>query len=131
MQDSIGDLISLKDFKGKYLYLDVWATWCKPCKVEFEYLKELENKLIGNKELQIISISVDNSYENWKNYLGDNSIFGKQLFAGWKSDFVKYYAIGALPRFIFLDKEGRIISADELRPSNPKLLKRIESFIAN
>lgn len=129
--DSLGNSISLKDFKGKYIYLDVWATWCKPCKVEYEYLKELENNLTGNNKMQIISISVDSSYEKWKDYLRDNSIHGKQLFAGWKSDFVKFYAVGALPRFIFLDKEGLIISPDELRPSNPKLLKRVASFLDN
>ena len=52
-----------------------------------------------------------------------------QLYSGSNSDFVKFYDIGALPRFIFLDKEGQIISPDEIRPSNPETIKKIESTI--
>ena len=117
---------TLKDFKGKYVYIDVWATWCKPCKVEHTFLKQLEEHFSNNDELQIISISTDREYDKWEKYIIENSIEGVQLYSGANSDFVKYYDIGALPRFIFLDKEGRVISPEEMRPSNPKLLEKLE-----
>jgi thiol-disulfide isomerase/thioredoxin len=123
--------ISLKDFQGKYLYIDVWATWCKPCKVEYVFLKQLEEHFSNNNELQIISISTDREFDKWEKYITKSSIEGIQLYSGAKSDFVKFYDIGALPRFIFLDKEGRVISPEEIRPSNPELLKKLESTVYN
>ena len=123
--------ISLKDFQGKYLYIDVWATWCKPCKVEYVFLKQLEEHFSNNNELQIISISTDREFDKWEKYITKSSIEGIQLYSGAKSDFVKFYDIGALPRFIFLDKEGRVISPEEIRPSNSELLKKLESTVYN
>jgi thiol-disulfide isomerase/thioredoxin len=122
--------ISLKDFKGKYVYIDIWATWCKPCKVEHVFLKELEEHFAKNKALQIISISIDREYDTWKKYVSSKSMEGVQLHSGSKSDFVKFYDIGALPRFIFLDKEGKVISPDEIRPSNPKTLTKLEDTLS-
>jgi len=123
--------VSLKDFKGKYVYIDVWATWCKPCKVEYTFLKELEEHFSDNDKLQIISISIDRDYKKWEEYISSKSIQGTQIYSGSNTDFVKFYDIGALPRFIFLDREGRVISPDEIRPSNPETLKKIESTIYN
>ena len=54
-----------------------------------------------------------------------------QLYSGSNSDFVKFYDIGALPRFIFLDTEGRVISPDEIRPSDPKILEKLERTVYN
>tara|TARA_B100000809_G_scaffold70440_1_gene67948 strand:- start:5312 stop:6352 length:1041 start_codon:yes stop_codon:yes gene_type:complete len=123
--------ISLKYFQGKYLYIDVWATWCEPCKVEYVFLKQLEEHFSNNEELQIISISSDREFDKWEKYITKNSIEGIQLYSGANSDFVKFYDIGALPRFLFLDKEGRVINPEEIRPSNPELLKKLESTIYN
>ena len=123
--------IALSDFKGKYIYIDVWATWCKPCKVEHVFLKELEEHFSDNDELQIMSISIDREYDKWEKYISSKSIEGTQLYSGSNSDFVKFYDIGALPRFIFIDKAGRIISPDEIRPSNPETLKKLEKTIYN
>jgi len=123
--------ISLRDFQGKYLYIDVWATWCKPCKAEHTFLKQLEKHFSNNDELQIISISTDREFDKWEKYIAKNSIEGMQLYSGANSEFVKFYDIGALPRFIFLDKEGRVISPEEIRPSNPELLKKLESTVYN
>jgi thiol-disulfide isomerase/thioredoxin len=123
--------ISLKDFQGKYLYIDVWATWCKPCKVEYVFLKQMEEHFSNNDELQIISISTDREFDKWENYITKSSTEGMQLYSGANSEFVKFYDIGALPRFIFLNKEGRIISPEEIRPSNPELLKKLESTVYN
>ena len=121
--------ISLTDFKGKYVYLDVWATWCKPCKVEYVFLKELEAYFSNSDEFQIISISTDREKDKWENYVDNKVMEGVQLYSGANSDFVNFYDIGALPRFIFLDKKGKIISPDEIRPSNPRTQEKIASMI--
>ena len=130
-KDIKNNVKTLKDFKGKYVYIDVWATWCKPCKVEHTFLKQLEEHFSYNNELQIISISTDREYDKWEKYITKNSIKGVQLYSGSNSDFVKFYDIGALPRFIFLDKEGKVISPDEIRPSNSKTLEKLEATVYN
>ena len=128
-KDIKGNDIDLANYKGKFVYIDVWATWCKPCKEEYVFLKKLEKYFSNTDKLEIISISLDRDHEKWKNYIIDNATEGTQLYSGDKTDFGKFYDIGALPRFIFLNPEGKIINPDEIRPSNPETLKKIESTI--
>jgi len=120
-----GGTTSLDDLKGKYVYIDVWATWCGPCKREIPFLKEVEKKYHG-KNIEFVSISIDekDDYETWKNFVTEQQLGGVQLYAdnAWKSQFVKDYAIEGIPRFIIIDTEGKIISADAPRPSDEKLI---------
>ncbi|NLP57532.1 TlpA disulfide reductase family protein [Lutibacter sp. B1] len=119
-----GGKTSLSDLKGKYVYIDVWATWCAPCKAEIPYLKELESEFNG-KNIEFVSISVDkdNAYETWKQMVKEKELKGVQLFAdnNFESDFIVAYGINAIPRFILLDPDGKIVDADVYRPSDPKL----------
>ncbi|SNR60091.1 TlpA family protein disulfide reductase [Lutibacter flavus] len=119
-----GGTTSLSDLKGKYVYIDVWATWCKPCKDEIPSLKILENDFHG-KNIEFVSISVDklNAYETWKKMVKDLDLKGVQLFAdnNFESDFITAYGINSIPRFILLDPEGNIVDANANRPSNPEL----------
>lgn len=121
-----GGTSSLKDFKGKFVYVDVWATWCGPCKAEIPHLKKVE-KQYHHKNIVFVSISVDkeNQKEAWKTMIKDKNMGGVQLFADkdWKSDFVQGYGINGIPRFILIDPKGNIVSSDAPRPSDPKLIE--------
>jgi len=119
-----GGKTSLESLKGKFVYIDVWATWCGPCIREIPALKEVEKEYHG-KNIEFVSISIDDKkdHEKWKKMVADKELKGIQLFADndWKSEFVKNYAIDGIPRFILLDTEGRIVNADAPRPSDAKL----------
>lgn len=119
-----GGTTSLDDLKGKFVYIDVWATWCGPCIREIPFLKETEEEY-HNKNIEFVSISIDTKkdYEKWRNFVAERELTGVQLFADddWKSQFVQDYAIEGIPRFILVDTEGNIVNADAPRPSNPKL----------
>ena len=119
-----GGTNSLDDYKGKYVYLDIWATWCGPCKAEIPFLKELEKDFHG-RNIEFISISVDKpqAYEKWRKMVEDESLTGVQLFAdnNFESEFIRAYGINAIPRFILLDPYGNIVSANAKRPSNPTI----------
>lgn len=121
-----GGTTSLSDLKGKYVYVDVWATWCGPCKREIPFLKEVEHNYEG-KDIQFVSISIDKKadHEKWKSMVKDKELGGIQLFAddNWKSQFVRDYQIDGIPRFILIDPQGNIVSADAPRPSSPKLIE--------
>ncbi len=120
-----GGVTSLDDLKGKFVYIDVWATWCGPCKREIPFLKEVETKYHG-KNIEFVSISIDDKkdYEKWKNFVTEQNLVGVQLYAdnAWQSQFVSDYAIEGIPRFILIDTEGNIVSADAPRPSDPQLI---------
>ncbi len=119
-----GGTTSLDDLKGKYVYIDVWATWCGPCKKEIPYLQKMEQKFHG-KNIEFVSISIDNvsKKSTWKQMIADKNMAGTQLFAGDDQSFVKAYNISGIPRFILIDPQGNIVDANALRPSNPSLEK--------
>ncbi len=108
---------ALSDFKGKYVYIDVWATWCGPCIREIPYLQKLEEQF-KDKNIQFISVSVDENYDNWKKMVVEKELGGLQLYSGgWQSDIATNYLIHSIPRFILIDTEGKIIDNNAQRPS--------------
>jgi thiol-disulfide isomerase/thioredoxin len=127
-----GGNTKLSDFKGKYVYIDVWATWCGPCRAEIPFLKKTEEKYEG-KNIAFVSISVDvqKDFEKWKKFVAEKQLGGVQLFADkdWNSDFMKSYSINSIPRFILIDPTGKIVSADASRPSNPKLQEQLDALL--
>ena len=106
------------------MYIDVWATWCAPCKAEIPYLKTLEKDYEG-KNIQFVSISVDkqNAHDAWKKMIKEKQMSGIQLFAdnNFESKFIRDYDINTIPRFILIDPKGNIVDADAMRPSNPSI----------
>lgn len=126
-----GGTTSLADLKGKYVYIDVWATWCGPCKREIPHLKQVEKDYHG-KNIEFVSISVDkkNAHETWKKMVADKELTGIQLFADndFKSQFAVDYAINSIPRFIIVDPEGNIVDADAKRPSDPSLREFLDAL---
>jgi len=129
--DTNGKNISLDDLKGKYVYVDVWATWCGPCKREIPFLKELDDEYEG-KDLAIVSLSIDKmeNKDKWLKMIKDQELQGIQILADkdWNSDFVTSYNITGIPRFILIDPEGNIYDADAPRPSDPRLKELLSSL---
>lgn len=116
--DIDGKMVALEDLRGKYVYIDVWATWCGPCKAELPYLKKLEKKFKG-KNIYFVSISIDANKAAWIKMVQEDQLGGIQLHGGNKAQIAKDYDIRAIPRFILLDKEGKVISKEMTRPSDP------------
>ena len=119
-----GGETSLADLKGKVVYVDVWATWCGPCKREIPYLKEIEEEF-HNKNVAFVSISIDvkKDYDAWRNMVTEKELGGIQLMADndWKSKFVTDYGIKGIPRFILIGTDGNIINSDAPRPSSSEI----------
>ncbi|GAB3937433.1 TlpA family protein disulfide reductase [Mucilaginibacter myungsuensis] len=125
--------LALKDLQGSYVYIDVWATWCGPCKAEIPSLKMVEGKY-HDKNIKFVSVSVDAMKDlgTWKNFIKDNQLGGIQVItekaAG--SAFIQEYNINSIPRFILIDPQGNIVSADAPRPSDPELVKLLDKSLA-
>ena len=126
--DVNGKEYTLADFRGKYVYIDVWATWCGPCRQEIPYLKKLDEDY---KDAQIVflSLSVDQDKAKWEKMVKEQSMSGVQLHIGQNSSFQQAYKIEGIPHFILLDREGRIIDKKMSRPSMDEVTReRIENL---
>ena len=128
-KDKSGKSVSLENFRGKYLYIDVWATWCKPCREEFPFFETLKKHFKDENALQIIAVSIDKDFQKWSKFVTESNMSGLQLHATPDSDFVKFYDIGALPRYILIDKNGNVMNPSEMRPSDPEIIKKLENTI--
>ncbi len=127
-----GGTNDLNDYLGKYIYIDVWATWCVPCVYEMPYMNKIE-KEYANKNIQFIGLSIDDperDEQSWRDMIVDKELHGTQLLADDQinSQFIRDYYIYGIPRFILLDPQGNIVSYDAPRPSEPRLKELFNSL---
>lgn len=115
--DINGKEMSLRDFRGKYIYIDMWATWCGPCQKELPYLTKLEEKYKG-RNIVFVGLSIDQDKAKWEARVKSGALGGTQLYIGKGTKFQSDYRISGIPRFILLDPNGRIVNPDMSRPSS-------------
>ncbi len=126
-EDINGKTVSLKAFKGKYVYIDVWASYCGPCMDQLPHLHELEKAMAG-KNIVFVSISKDPKRKDWENMVKEKKMKGAQWFIGKDKKFKEALGITLIPRFILVDRKGRIVEAYMSRPSNPATLKVLQAL---
>ncbi len=120
------------DFEGKVLYIDFWATWCGPCKQEIPHMEKLYEHYKDNPKIAIISISIDTNVAAWKKMVTNDKPAWPQFIAEGVQN-VKMsndWGITAIPRFIILNADGTINSANAVRPSSPDIIKVLDTIIA-
>ncbi len=129
--DMNGKLYGLENFKGKYVYIDVWATWCGPCRKELPHLEELQEKYKGNDEIVFTSISIDQDDNAWRKMVTEQQMKGVQLLAdnAWQSSIVRDYKINGIPRFLLIGPDGNIISVNAPRPSSERIKVKLAQLI--
>lgn len=126
-RDVDGKAYSLKDFNGKYLFIDMWATWCGPCRQELPYLKALEEKFQG-RNITFLGLSTDKDAAAWEEMVRAGKLSGTQLLLGTGSQFQQDYNVDNIPRFILLDKQGQIVNANMLHPSDEGIEQLLEKL---
>lgn len=125
-----GKTVKLGDWKGKFVYIDIWSTGCLPCRQEIPHLEKLEQAMTG-QNIEFISISLDTKKDLWLKFMQDKGMQGVQLLAdgGFKHPICKTMGMRGIPRFILLDKDCRVINFSAKRPSNPILWKYLEEIV--
>lgn len=121
-----GELISLGSLQGYVIYLDIWATYCKPCLEEIEPSKKLQKKL-SNKKIKFVNICIESKRESWLNLIEKREFTGIQLYSTKEDEekFKENYVVESLPRYIIIDKKGKIYDINAKRPSDFELEKEL------
>lgn len=114
-----GDTLSLSDFKGKLVYVDVWATWCGPCVGEQPAMKKLQERFKNEEDVLFLAVSIDSTPDPWKKMVEERALGGVHLYApgAWGASIIDDYMIDGIPRFILVGKDGNIVDVDAARPS--------------
>ncbi|MEL7148006.1 MAG: TlpA disulfide reductase family protein, partial [Bacteroidota bacterium] len=125
-----GQQVTLKDFEGNLVYIDIWATWCLPCIKEFPDTKRLIEKFEGQK-IAFVGISQDGNKSSWEKMVKKEQLGGTQVIADRDDTFFTDYQVSGIPRYILLDENGNIIDANAKRPSNPDLEMELSNLLYN
>ena len=129
LTDAEGNQCQLLDVvKGKFAYIDVWATWCGPCKREIPHFAELAKRYADKEDVVFISISVDEYVEAWKRMIAAEKPEWLQYNVSGETnkEFSRQWGITGIPRFIMINSDGTIHSADAPRPSDAKAEEVLE-----
>jgi thiol-disulfide isomerase/thioredoxin len=126
--DTTGKKIDLKDYRGKYTFVEFWASWCAPCREESPTLVRLYNKY-KDKGFTILSVSIDKNTTQWKNAIHqDGYTWGNVCdLNGYGGPTAALYTVTAIPNSFLLDKSGKIIAKNlrgkELESKLAELMK--------
>ncbi len=122
VEDANGKLIKLKDqINGQYLYIDLWASWCSPCKKEIPALKKLE-KEYQKENIKFISISCDKHKNSWINCLKKMELDGNQ-FLDQKGALIKCLNVSGIPRFVIYSPDGELINPNAPLPNSGEKIR--------
>ncbi len=116
LEDPSGKKHSWREFEGKVVYLDLWASWCGPCREETPHLQKIVEKYKDDDRLAVVAIAVSDAYRDWQKAIEKDQPSWPQLIDN--ENFIKdFYMADLIPKFVLIDKKGKIISVDAPRPS--------------
>ena len=125
-----GKELSLSDFKGKYVFLDFWASWCAPCRREIPHLKEVLAYSEKSDNLVVLSYSIDSKEKDWIACINNSNLIHKNwvhisTLKGWNSEALKLFGVKGVPFTALIDPEGNVIECNLRGEEMVKKLKNI------
>jgi len=110
-KDTVGNTVTLNAFKGKYVLLEFWASWCAPCRAESPNILKAYAKY-QSKGFDILSVSLDNDKNKWIEAIKKDGLTWTQVsdLKGWRNEVASLYGIHAVPANFLIDPSGKIIA---------------------
>lgn len=126
-----GKEVALSDLKGKYVFIDFWASWCAPCRREIPYLKEALAYSENSDRLVVLSYSIDNERGDWVNCIEQNELVHKNwvhisTLKGWNSDGIKFFGVEGVPFTALIDPDGNVV---EFGLRGEEMVRRLKNII--
>jgi thiol-disulfide isomerase/thioredoxin len=121
---------SIKDFNGKIIYIDIWATWCTPCINQIPNLILFQSKL-ESRNIIFLTISIDDDIAAWRDFIKKNPQYKGNHFIYINDRFNNFLSLNSLlnitsiPRYIIIDTNGRIHSINAESPESQNLFKEL------
>lgn len=122
LKDINGNTVSLSDYKGKYILIDFWASWCSPCRASFPKVKGIYEKYAGDR-FDILGVSLDRSDKAWRKAVAEEDCPWIQVVDA-EGTVGKDYAISTIPRMILISPDGRICEYSSLEDKLSELFDK-------
>lgn len=132
LEDVDGNMVSLNDFKGKFVYIDFWQTLCSRSARELPYLLNLYSDY-KDENIEFVSISVNKDENVWRDYVKENKNIGTSLIVtkSWDSETYTDYQVFGLPSFILIDTEGKIVNPVAPKPSSKEIRETFDRLLVS
>ena len=126
-----GEELSLSDFKGKYVFLDFWASWCAPCRREIPHLKEVLAYSENSDNLVVLSYSIDSKEKDWLACIKNSNLIHKNwvhisTLKGWNSEALKLFGVKGVPFTALIDPDGNVV---EFKLRGEEMVKKLKNII--
>lgn len=123
-----GKTVNLSKFRGKYVVMDLWATWCAPCTQIRPVFEARNNQYKYYSNIQFISVNLDENQTKWKNYIKTKPSNIPQFWLNNANKFMAAYKIQSIPRFIIIDPEGKIFNLNTPFPDEDNFVEILEKL---
>jgi peroxiredoxin len=114
-----------EDFRGKYVYIGFWTSWCETCMLDFVALREMRTKF--GDDVMFLGVSTDRHLADYQRFIRSQNPPGKNLYFQQNFRLTDAYQVRSLPTYILLDREGKVVNYPARRPSDDiiSLLERL------
>lgn len=122
----------VEKYKGKALYIDVWATWCGPCLAEVPYARQMQNYFAGRNDVVFVNLCLGSPANLWVKTLAEHNITGENYFLDEvaSATFMQEYQLSGYPSYLLVDKKGGIVTNKAPRPSHAnETVRLIEKYL--
>jgi peroxiredoxin len=126
--DPNGEPISLESFRGKYVLIDFWASWCRPCREENPNVVRTYEKFKG-KNFEILGVSLDNNKSRWLEAIKEDQLTWAQVsdLKYWRNAVAVQYGVQSIPANFLIDRQGKIVAKGLRGPALEATLERLLS----